>query len=245
MAGPAQVPCRSDVATSVFQEQEKTSKSNCVEQVSQSLQYQDQERIESELMNFPGSILASIRRRLARRRTNPDQRLRVLNLTRRTVLANCAEVADKGEKRRKGLLGRAALAPGEGLGILPCEAVHTFGMRFAIDLVYLDRKHRVKKIKCNVPPWRLSACLTAHSTLELAAGSIRATQTRPGDQLEICCLPVVERVGMLFFERCIPTATAHHALYTSGHTALLDASRKLFIYNKADEPRKWSLACFK
>jgi len=197
-------------------------------------------------MTLNGWKLSHILDRLMRRRIAPDLRMRVLNLTRQTVLASCAEVADRGEKRRKGLLGRAALASGEGLWLLPCEAVHTFGMRFAIDLVYLDRKLRVKKIKCNVPPWRLSACLTAHSTLELAAGSIHATQTRPGDQLEFSASPVIEsRPGMLFFENCIPTATAHRTLYTGGHTTLLDGTRNLFIYNSLDGTRKWPSACFK
>jgi uncharacterized membrane protein (UPF0127 family) len=62
--------------------------------------------------------------------------------------------------------------------------VHTIGMRFPIDLVYLDRQHRVKKIKSAVPPWRLSACLSAHSILELAPSAIRNSKTRLGDQLE-------------------------------------------------------------
>jgi hypothetical protein len=57
-------------------------------------------------------------------------------------------------------------------------------MKFSIDLVYLDRKKKVKKIRSGVPPWRLSACLSAHSVLELASGTIRMTQTRPGDTLE-------------------------------------------------------------
>ena len=114
----------------------------------------------------------------------PILRMRVSNVTRKAVLADCVDVADRGEKRRKGLLGREQLAPGEGLWILPCEAVHTIGMRFPIDLVYLDRQHRVKKIKSAVPPWRLSACLSAHSILELAAGAIHNSQTKPGDQLE-------------------------------------------------------------
>jgi len=70
------------------------------------------------------------------------------------------------------------------LWIVPCESVHTFFMRFPIDLVYLDRKHRIKKVRSAVGPWRLSACLSAHSILELPAGTIRATQTQPGDSLE-------------------------------------------------------------
>jgi uncharacterized membrane protein (UPF0127 family) len=80
-------------------------------------------------------------------------------------------VADRGATRRKGLLGRDGLSAGEGLWILPCEAVHTFCMRFPIDLVYLDRKHQVKKVRSDVRPWRLSACLSAHSVLELASGN--------------------------------------------------------------------------
>lgn len=112
--------------------------------------------------------------------------MRVSNTTRQTTLANYAEVADRGQKRRKGLLGRTRLSPGEGMWILPCEAVHTFGMRFPIDLVYLDRNLRVKKTRSRVPPWRLSACLSARSVLELPAGTIRDTQTKPGDRLEFC-----------------------------------------------------------
>jgi uncharacterized membrane protein (UPF0127 family) len=114
----------------------------------------------------------------------PQVRLRISNLTRHVELAHRVAVADNGAKRRRGLLGRKALAAGEGLWIAPCEAVHTCGMQFAIDLIYLDRSRRVQKVRHAVPPWRLSACLSAHSVLELAAGSIYKTQTRPGDVLE-------------------------------------------------------------
>ena len=60
----------------------------------------------------------------------------------------------------------------------------TFGMKFSIDLVYLDRHYRVRKIRKNVPPWRLSACLTAHSVVELAASSLRDSDLRAGDIVE-------------------------------------------------------------
>lgn len=114
----------------------------------------------------------------------PDIRLTISNRTRQTILAHCVEVADHGTKRGKGLLGRNGLSPEEGLWIFPCEAVHTFGMRFSIDLVYIDRNMRVKKVRSNVHPWRLSACLSAHSVIELATGTINRTQTGPGDRLE-------------------------------------------------------------
>lgn len=101
-------------------------------------------------------------------------------------------MADRGAKRRKGLLGRNGLEPGEGLWIVPCESVHTFGMRFPIDLVYVDRKLRVRKVRSNVPPWRLSACVSAHSVIELASGAAFASKTQTGDQLEFSPVGPVE-----------------------------------------------------
>ena len=120
-----------------------------------------------------------------RRPPAADVRLMISNLTRQTELAHCVDVADHGAKRRKGLLGREALSAGEGLWIVPCESVHTFGMRFPIDLVYLDRNKKVRKVRHRMVPWRLSACLTAHSILELPAGVAEATGTQAGDQLAI------------------------------------------------------------
>src|SRR3569832_48701 len=89
--------------------------------------------------------------------------VRVVNLTRNTVLASSLEIADSSRTRRKGLMGRDALSPGGGLWIVPCESVHTFFMRFTIDLVYLDKRRVVMKVRSAVPAWRLSACLSAHS----------------------------------------------------------------------------------
>jgi hypothetical protein len=113
-----------------------------------------------------------------------DTRLTVRNLTRQTVLATGLEVADTGPKRNKGLLGRDGLETGGGLWIVPCESVHTFFMRFPIDLVYLDRRYRVRKVRNAVGRWRISACLSAHSILELPAGTVVSTQTQKGDVLE-------------------------------------------------------------
>lgn len=120
----------------------------------------------------------------SRRALKPDSRLKVKNSTRGTELASRLEVADSGPKRSKGLLGRQELAPGEGLWIVPCESVHTFFMRFPIDLIYLDRRNKIRKVRSAVGPWRMSACLSAHSVLELPAGMIRSTRTEPGDTLE-------------------------------------------------------------
>jgi len=123
-------------------------------------------------------------RSVRREPLTPERRLEVRNPARSTVLATRLEVADSGPKRNKGLLGREGLAAGEGLWIVPCESVHTFFMRFPIDLVYLDRNYKVKKVRSAVGAWRLSACFSAHSILELPAGTVRATQTEAGDTLE-------------------------------------------------------------
>jgi uncharacterized membrane protein (UPF0127 family) len=99
------------------------------------------------------------------------------------VLAEAADVAGDSRARRTGLLKRDKLDPGQGLWIAPCEAVHTFGMKFTIDVLFLDRQRRVRKVRERMVPRRLSACLTAHSVLELPEGTIAATRTQEGDQL--------------------------------------------------------------
>jgi uncharacterized protein len=98
-------------------------------------------------------------------------------------LGDAVDVADTSAKRRTGLLKHERLEPGEGLWISPCESVHTFFMKFPIDLVYVDRKHKVRKVRGSVPAWRLSACLPAHSVVELPAGTAERTGTRVGDEL--------------------------------------------------------------
>lgn len=67
--------------------------------------------------------------------------------------------------------------------IAPCEAIHTFGMKFAIDVAFLDRAKRVRKIRKAMPPGRLAASLLSHSVLELPAGTLEESETQAGDQL--------------------------------------------------------------
>lgn len=98
-------------------------------------------------------------------------------------MADRAEIADTAAKRRTGLLKHTGLDPGQGLWIIPCEAVHSFGMKFAIDVVYVDRKKKVRKTRAAMVPRRISGCLLAHSVLELPVGVIEASGTQAGDQL--------------------------------------------------------------
>jgi uncharacterized protein len=120
----------------------------------------------------------------------PARFLRVRNSTRETEIGSGIEIADTGARRNKGLLGRTGLEPGEGLWIVPCEAVHTFAMKFPLDLIYLDRNRRVVKVRGHVRPGRISGALRAHSVIELPSGAIAASQTRRGDILELESLPV-------------------------------------------------------
>lgn len=132
---------------------------------------------------FIQRLRLSIQRRRATGKDASGRLLEVRNLRTQALVAGRVMVADRGPARRRGLLGRLGLDRGEGLWIAPCEAVHTFGMRFAIDLIYLDRRHTVRKVRSSVPPWRLSGCLRANSVLELAAGTLKETPVSVGDTL--------------------------------------------------------------
>jgi uncharacterized protein len=132
----------------------------------------------------PLEQVANVFRRQALENPAAD-RFVVRNATRQTVLGERVEAARSGATRRKGLLGRDRLGAGEGLWIVPCESVHTFFMRFPIDLVYLDRKNQVRKVRHAVGPWRISACFTAHSVIELPAGAARESGTVKGDVVEL------------------------------------------------------------
>ena len=138
------------------------------------------------LMSQSPFKLASVLARVRGRRASSSERcIKVQNLTRHTQLGDRVRLTRDGHSRRKGLLGRSQLSAGEGLWIVPCEAVHTFAMRFPIDLVYLDRQNQVVKTRSNVGPWRLSGCLWAHSVIELPAGTVRDTLTIKGDTLAL------------------------------------------------------------
>ena len=112
------------------------------------------------------------------------RRIMVKNLTKQSVLADRAGVANTPETRNRGLLKHTSLAKGDGLWISPTQAVHMFFMKFALDLVYLDRQKTVVKVRRNVKPWRISVALKARSVLELPVGVIEESRTEVGDQLE-------------------------------------------------------------
>ena len=109
----------------------------------------------------------------------------VRNRTRGSTLAVKVRLADTPHSRRVGLLRHKNLAPGEGLWIYPTLAIHTFGMRFPIDVAFLDRRLRIKRIYHGLAPFRLTVPVWgARSVLELASGSLASTGTSVGDELQ-------------------------------------------------------------
>jgi uncharacterized protein len=112
------------------------------------------------------------------------RKLRVRNQSRGTMLADRAGIANTSQTRKTGLLKHDRLERGDGLWITPCEGVHTAGMKFPIDVLFLNKKRKVVKIRAAMPRWRMALCLWAHSVLELPSGMAAETATAAGDQLE-------------------------------------------------------------
>lgn len=110
--------------------------------------------------------------------------MRIRNTTRGTQLASEARTARGFWSRLTGLLGRSSLEAGEALVLEPCNSVHTAFMRFAIDVLYVDRSGRVVKAVSELKPFRVSGVLHgARSVIELPSGTIADSDTAPGDQL--------------------------------------------------------------
>lgn len=118
--------------------------------------------------------------------------MEIHNLTRGTLLAGQAEIVRSFWARGKGLLGRSGLAAGEALIIYPNNSVHTFFMRFTIDVVFVDRQDRVVGLRPAMAPNRpFAGAFAARYTIELPEGAIAASQTAIGDQLAIAPSPHV------------------------------------------------------
>jgi uncharacterized membrane protein (UPF0127 family) len=108
--------------------------------------------------------------------------LQAVNATRDAVLAFRVHWAGTSAERRRGLLGRASFPSGEGLYLVPCGWIHTFGMAFPIDVAFLAAGGRVLRTRAHLPPFRIDAPVWgAEGVLELPAGVLAATGTRAGD----------------------------------------------------------------
>jgi len=110
------------------------------------------------------------------------------NRTRQTFLATSLTVADTHWTRLRGLLGLGSddFPNGHGLWIVPCSGIHTLGMGFPIDVLYLDRSFTVVDIRQDVQPWRFTPIRSkATSVLELPSRTAAQTKTAVGDRIDI------------------------------------------------------------
>ena len=101
-----------------------------------------------------------------------------------TCLVPHARKTTNAWERLRGLLGRPPLQAGEALLIDPCPSVHTLGMRYPLDLVFLDPDLTVLKLVERLPPLRWAGCAGARATLELPPGALEAMALQPGDRLQ-------------------------------------------------------------
>jgi uncharacterized protein len=113
---------------------------------------------------------------------------RAFNQTRQVYLATSLSPANTHWSRLRGLIGTTYddFGNGSGLWIAPCRGVHTWGMRFPIDVVYLDREKTVIHLERDLRPWRFAPVkMRAASVLELPSQTITESGTRVGDKIEI------------------------------------------------------------
>ncbi len=100
------------------------------------------------------------------------------------LLGQRIELAEGWWSRAVGLLGRSELLRGHGILLIPCTSIHTVGMRFTVDIAFLDVGCRVTKTRANLPPGRFArGGGDVQATLELPVGTLAATDTREGDVL--------------------------------------------------------------
>jgi uncharacterized protein len=112
--------------------------------------------------------------------------VRAVNVTRDQVLADRMDWAGTSSTRRKGLLGRDTFERGEGIYLAPCQWVHMFGMKFAIDVAFLAKDGKVLAVHHSLKPGTISKLVwRADGALELPAGSLQSSGTIVGDVIEL------------------------------------------------------------
>ena len=114
----------------------------------------------------------------------PARAWALMNTENQAIVARRVQAAVDSQSRREGLLGRTGLDD-EALIIAPCNAVHTFFMRFPIDVIFTDRQGVITRCVSDVRPWRLTGALKGFATIEVAAGTLARTHTQRGQRLEL------------------------------------------------------------
>jgi len=109
----------------------------------------------------------------------------IRNLRNRRSLAQDIVAAFDSKSRKTGLLRHQSFPAGSAMLIAPSNAVHTFFMRFAIDIAFVTRDGMVVKTRDSVPPWRIAAAFRGYAVIELPAGTLARCETIVGDMLAI------------------------------------------------------------
>ena len=117
--------------------------------------------------------------------TAPAASFRLRNQRTGDVLADRLLPALDSAARKTGLLKHSGLDDGEAMIIAPSNAVHTWFMKFDIDIAFVTRDGRVLKTRDSVPPWRMSGAFGGYAVIEMRGGSFAAADTAPGDVLEV------------------------------------------------------------
>lgn len=121
----------------------------------------------------------------------------VVNLTKSTWLATKVSKADNFATRLVGLLRRRSLNPDEALWLVPCKGIHTFGMKFPIDVLFLNRRGSVLQMLSRLAPRSFSGLSwRSYSVLELPEGVIEKSNTELGDAMDVSVAQVVQIDGL-------------------------------------------------
>jgi len=126
----------------------------------------------------PRSFLAPLVRQ-------PDRAFLLRNTRTGGAVVTSIEPAFESRVRNKGLLGLTSLAPDRAIAIAPCNAVHTFFMKFTIDVMFVDRDGTVRRVVHGLRPFRIAASPASHCVIETAAGVIAASGTLASDTLTL------------------------------------------------------------
>lgn len=111
--------------------------------------------------------------------------VKLANQTKGTVVAENLRIADSFFSRLKGLLGTDGLPPGEALLIRPCNNIHMFGMKYAIDVLFVSAGDQVLKTVAGLAPGKFTSCSGAVYVVEMPCGTLQDSRTESGDQLQI------------------------------------------------------------
>lgn len=111
--------------------------------------------------------------------------LRLINESTGATVASQVELALDRSSRKRGLLGRASLAPASALVLSPCWMVHTAFMQFAIDVLFVDGRGRVVRLVPSLPPWRAAVSVRARGVIEMPAGTAARCGISVGDRVSL------------------------------------------------------------